>query len=186
MAAGSDASSCGNAARTRSTVAMMFAPGLRKTTTRTAGLPLARPPERMSSTESCTSATSDRRNGAPFCQATMIGRYCSATWSWSSVSICRTLSPVTSRPVGRRTFVAASVCRTSSSPTLCRLSACGFSSTRTAGSELPPTNTWPTPSTRDSRCCMMLDAASYICPVSMLSEVSAMMTMGASAGFTLR
>ena len=44
--------SSGNAARTRSTVAMMFAPGCRKTMIRTAGLPPDSPILRMSSTES--------------------------------------------------------------------------------------------------------------------------------------
>ena len=45
---------------------MMLAPGWRKTMTRTAGLPLATPPARTSSTESVTVATSDRRSAPPF------------------------------------------------------------------------------------------------------------------------
>ena len=57
---------------------------------------------------------------------------------------------------------------------------------RTAGSALPPTVTCPTPSTWDSRCARMVDAASYICPRDSVGEVSARMTIGASAGFTLR
>ena len=61
-----EALSCGSAAYTRSTVAMMFAPGWRDTIISTAGLPLERPTTRMSSTESCTSATSPSRTGAPF------------------------------------------------------------------------------------------------------------------------
>ncbi len=76
IAAGSDASSCGSAARTRSTVAMTFAPGLRKITTRIAGWPFEMPPARTSSTESTTSATSESWSGAPFSQATTMGRYC--------------------------------------------------------------------------------------------------------------
>ena len=40
----------------------------------------------------------------------------------------------------------------------------GLSSTRTAGNELPPTVTWPTPCTCDSFCARMVEAASYICP----------------------
>ena len=62
----------------------------------------------------------------------------------------------------------------------------GFSSTRTAGSALPPTNTWPTPSTCESFCCRIDAAASYMRAVSTVSEVSARMRMGASAGLTLR
>ena len=65
MAGEMEACSCGKAARTRSTVAMMFAPGWRKTMIRTAGFPLARPMLRMSSTESDTLATSPSRTGAP-------------------------------------------------------------------------------------------------------------------------
>ncbi len=63
---------------------------------------------------------------------------------------------------------------------------CGLSSTRTAGSELPPTCTWPTPSTWDSFCATMVDAASYICPCVIVSDVSARIMIGASAGLTLR
>ena len=66
------------------------------------------------------------------------------------------------------------------------LSAVGFSSTRTAGSELPPTLTWPTPSTWDSFWARMVEAASYIWPRVMLFEVSARIMIGASAGFTFR
>ena len=62
----------------------------------------------------------------------------------------------------------------------------GLSSTRTAGSELPPTVTWPTPRTCESFCATMVDAASYICPRLMVSEVSVITMIGASAGFTLR
>ena len=87
IAAGNEAWTCGNAARTLSTVAMTFAPGLRKTTTSTAGWPLESPPARRSSTESRTSATSESCSGAPFSQATTMGRYCSALCSWSLVSI---------------------------------------------------------------------------------------------------
>ena len=47
-------------------------------------------------------------------------------------------------------------------PARCRIGTArsGLSSTRTAGSELPPTSTSPTPSTCDSFCCSMLEAAS--------------------------
>ena len=62
---GMEAWSCGSRARTRSTVWMMFAPGCRNTMISTAGLPFANPTLRVSSTESCTSATSPSRTAAP-------------------------------------------------------------------------------------------------------------------------
>ncbi len=65
-------------------------------------------------------------------------------------------------------------------------SAAGLSSTRTPGSALPPTITWPTPRTCASFWAMMVDAASYIWPLLSTSEVRASMKMGESAGFTLR
>ena len=76
--------------------------------------------------------------------------------------------------------------RTSSTPMPYLLSAVGLSSTRTAGSELPPTVTCPTPSTCDSFCARIVDAASYIWPCVIVSDVSARIMIGASAGFTLR
>ena len=43
MAGGMVARNCGSRARTRSTVSIMFAPGCRKTMTRTAGRPVREP-----------------------------------------------------------------------------------------------------------------------------------------------
>ena len=57
---------------------------------------------------------------------------------------------------------------------------------RTPGSALPPTTTWPTPRICDSFCAMMVEAASYMSPLSSILEVSAIMKIGASAGLTLR
>jgi hypothetical protein len=62
---GMSAWSCGSSAMMRSTVSMMLAPGCRKMTTMTAGLRLAFPAVRVSSTESSTRATSDSRTAAP-------------------------------------------------------------------------------------------------------------------------
>ena len=64
-------------------------------------------------------------------------------------------------------------------------SALGFNSTRTAGSELPPICTWPMPFTWLSFCARIVSAASYICPAVSVAEVSARMSTGASAVFTL-
>ena len=57
----------------------------------------------------------------------------------------------------------------------------GLSSTRTPGSELPPTNT-----SCASFCCRIVEATSYMRPVSTTVEVRARIMMGASAGLTLR
>ena len=86
----------------------------------------------------------------------------------------------------RTSLAAASAVRTSSTPMPYLLSAGGFSSTRTAGSELPPTVTWPTPSICESFWARIVDAASYICPCVIVSDVSARIMIGASAGLTLR
>ena len=58
--------------------------------------------------------------------------------------------------------------RCAPAPGRCRTcsDASGFSSMRTPGSALPPTITWPTPLTCDSFCAMMVEAASYIWPLS--------------------
>ena len=65
-------------------------------------------------------------------------------------------------------------------------SALGFSSTRTAGSELPPICTWPMPLTCESFCDRMVSAASYSWPGVRVREVRVRMRTGESAGFTLR
>ena len=69
------ACSCGMRDRTRSTVPMMFAPGWRKRTSEMAGLPLTDPALLMFSTESTTSATSERMTGFPSRDATISERY---------------------------------------------------------------------------------------------------------------
>ena len=61
----------------------------------------------------------------------------------------------------------------------------GLISTRTAGREAPLTVTWPMPFTCASFSPRMVEAMSYIWPRSKVSEVSAMIMMGASAGLYL-
>jgi len=90
---------------------------------------------------------------------------------------------VTDGPSGAEEFTAA---LTWSKPSPCAFSCSGFASMRTAGGAEPPTNTWPTPSTCDSRCASTESAMSYTRGVSSVSEVSARIMIGASAGFTLR
>ena len=80
----------------------------------------------------------------------------------------------------------ARVERTSSREMPLLFSESGLSSTRTAGSELPPTVTWPTPATWESFWLNTVEARSYSSPKDKLGEVSPMTIMGESAGFIFR
>ena len=73
-----------------------------------------------------------------------------------------------------------------SNPTPSLLSSIGLTSARTAGGAEPYMNTWPTPFTCDSFCDRIESAASYICATGTVSEVSARIRIGASAGLILR
>ena len=55
---------------------------------------------------------------------------------------------------------------------------------RTAGLMPPSTDTWPTPDTEASRCAISVSARSESARRGMVSEVSARVTIGASAGFS--
>jgi len=74
ISGGIAACSSGMAARMRSTVAMMLAPGCRLIISNTEGLPLVSAALRRSCAPSWTSATSDRRSALPLFQATISGR----------------------------------------------------------------------------------------------------------------
>ncbi len=89
-------------------------------------------------------------------------------------------------PLGRRTLPLAMVWRTSSSDTPYCSSCCGCSSTRTAGSELPPTWISPTPDTCDSFCARMVEPMSYSSALSSTSDVSESTMIGAWDGLILR
>ena len=71
IAAGMEALNWGIKAVTRSTVSIILALGCRLIISRMARLPLAIPKLRTSCTESVTSATSDKRTGAPLFQDTI-------------------------------------------------------------------------------------------------------------------
>ena len=145
-----------------STVSMMFAPGWRKTMMRIAGLPFARPVVLTSSTESVTLAMSESRRAAPFLYETTSGSYWAALKSWSVDEMDQIRSPRPMSPFGRFVFTLKRNVLTSSRPRPVRERAIGFTSTRTAGSAPPPTNTWPTPGTCASFCWRTEDARSYI------------------------
>jgi hypothetical protein len=104
----------GRRSRTRSTVSMMFAPGWRNITRRTAGWPLARPIVRRSSTESTTLATSRRRTAAPSWKLRTRSPYSRALNSWSVVPIPHALPAPETAPLGRLALAAASAMRTCS------------------------------------------------------------------------
>ena len=94
----------------------------------------------------------------------MSGIYSLALRAWSLAYICQLRSPLSTMPLGRLALVAPIALLTSSSPIPYLFSAIGFNSTRTAGSELPPTVTCPMPDTCENFCASMVDAASYIWP----------------------
>ena len=87
MAEGSDARSCGRSCLTRSTTAMMFAPGWRWMFRITAGTSFIQAACFRFSVSSMTLAMSERWMGEPFLYATTSGRYCSEDRSWSLAPI---------------------------------------------------------------------------------------------------
>src|ERR1700683_5030376 len=89
-------------------------------------------------------------------------------------------------PLASFAVCAAIALRTFSSPSPYAKSWVGLMLMRTAGAELPPTDTWPTPVICDSLCSKIVEAASYMAGGGSLSGVSAEIMIGASAGFTLR
>jgi len=78
MAPGIAPASSGSRPRTPSTVSMMLAPGCRKITSSTEGLPFASPVVRTFSTESSIWATSLSRTGRPDRKAMITGAYSEA------------------------------------------------------------------------------------------------------------
>ena len=88
------------------------------------------------------------------------GLYSAAVFAWSFAPICQWLASSSSAPFGRFAFVAWIVVRICAVLMPYLFKAAGFNSTRTAGSELPPTLTCPTPSICDSFCASTVEAAS--------------------------
>ncbi|CFU09182.1 Uncharacterised protein [Bordetella pertussis] len=96
-------------------------------------------------------------------------------WYWSFSTM----------PLGRLALALDSAWRTSSSDTPRLASAPGMRLTRTAGSELPPTVTSPTPFTWASFCATMVEARSYSLPWPSVAEVMASVMIGAADGLAL-
>ncbi len=145
MPAGMLVASCGSIALIVSTISTVLAPGWLITAIDTAGLPAEEPALRKSCTESLTSATSRKRIGASLRQATIKSRYSAAVLAWSLTWICHCLPPSSMTPLGWFALAFASASRRLSKLTPSRFKASGLTSTRTAGSALPLTLTWPTP-----------------------------------------
>ena len=114
------------------------------------------------------------------------GWYSAAFRIWSVVLIEKVRRESENSPFGRFAFMAARAVCTSSRFRSRLFKSVGLTSTRTAGSELPPTNTWPTPWTCASFWARMDEATSYILPFVARSDVRSRIRIGASAGFTLR
>ena len=89
-------------------------------------------------------------------------------------------------PVASVTLALRMAVNTSCAARLAARSAPGFSRTRTAGFSAPLICTWLTPSSWDRRWARMVSAASYTWPGDSVSDVSARVRMGASAGLNLR
>ncbi len=106
--------------------------------------------------------------------------------AWSLAAICQWRSGPSMNPLGRLTLVAEMALRTIAVLMPWRLSAVGLRSTRTAGSELPPIVTCPTPSTCEIVCASTVEAASYIWPRLSVAEVMLRIITGASEGLALR
>mgnify|MGYP003693835103 CR=1 FL=1 len=108
-----------------------------------------------------TSATSDRRTGEPLRQATMrsliLGGDARLVVGVDLVAPVADLERALGRVgVGRRQRCPHAFQADAGTST----ALVGLISTRTAGSELPPRVTWPTPVTWLSFCCRTLEAAS--------------------------
>lgn len=106
--------------------------------------------------------------------------------NWSLASTCQCLSSFSTAPLGPLLLAAAMAVRTLSRDSPYWLMASGLRSTRTAGSELPPMLTCPTPCTCDSFGASTVEARSYISPRLWVSEVRVRTMIGMSEGLALR
>ena len=177
------------ASRMRSTVSMMLAPGWRKMMRSDRGSPL-----RNRAGAQVFDGVDARRPRRPDGRARRCARRRSAARtprrrsSWSrGVDLPGAVGRRASWPLGRLALALARTARTSLEADAVAVERVGLSSTRTAGSELPPTN--------DLSDAFDLRRASAAgswrrrrtsAPVSTVVEVSARIMIGASAGFTLR
>ena len=137
------------------------------------------------SAPSITSATSDKRIGAPLRYAMIIERYSSADLSWSLASMVDARIGPSKLPFAPLVFAFEIDVRTSSRLKFCAASARGFTWMRTAGRCPPLMLTRPTPGTWESFCARRVSARSSTFGSGSVFDVSASVTIGASAGFTL-
>ena len=205
IACGIDARSWGNSFLMLSVTSMMLAPGWRWTLTMIArrsrapgaagaraadggpcaalaSLTPAQPASWAFSTPSITLATSDSRTGAPFLYAMISGRKLAALASWSLVASAQSWRGPSRLPLGWLTLAAAIASRTSSSVRPVPASATGSTWTRTAGFWPPPIVTRPTPATWEIFCASTESAKSSTSASGRVSDVTARVRIGWSAG----
>ncbi len=177
--------SWGNSSFTASATLITLAPGCRWTLTRMARLPPAQPASCAFSTPSTTWPTSARRMGAPFLKARTRGRNEAAWVSWSFVASAKSWRGPSMLPLGWLTLAETRTCRTSSSESPVPARATGSTCTRTAGFCPPLMVTRPTPETCEIFCARMESAASSTLSSGSISELTARVRMGVSAGLDL-
>ncbi len=170
----------------RSTTAMVFAPGCRWTFTITAGVVFIHAAWCTSSTPSTTSATSESRTGAP----SLIGDDERAVGGAGDELIVGADGVRLLRPVERAFRLIGVGGRQSPASSCVRLSpyaasAVGFACTRTAGFCPPLIVTRPTPASCEIFGASRVSASDCTSLSGSTSEVSASVSTGASAGFTL-
>ena len=184
--AGSVAVSCGSSARMRSATSMTLASGWRWTLMRIARSASAQAARKRSSGPSMIRATSLSRSGAPFFQATISDSYWSTVVIWSLASRMVLRTGPSKLPLGRLALAEAiAVCRSASvrpAPASAAASAC----TRIAGRCPPARLTSPTPCTCASFWAMRVSTRSCTRGSGRVSELTASVRIGVSAGLTLR
>ena len=183
---GIQALSCGSSRRMRSTVSITFASADLVTSSRIAGCLSYQAASRVLVGPSVTRATSARVSTAPRPVFSTSRRYCAAREICPFTPIMIARSGPANPPVGSSTLAPLIAFTTSCADSPAAASRSGSRSIRTAGVSAPFRVTLATPFTCDSRCARMVSAASYICAIGRVFEVSARLIIGIAAGLNLR
>jgi len=186
MPAGIHDISCGSSARTRSRVSITFDPADLEIVSRIAGCLPSQAARRVLATPSVTVATSDNWSTAPLPAFSTRRRYCAARVICPFTPIVSACNGPWKPPVGSVTLAAFTALVTSCAESPAAARRTGSRSMRTAGFSAPLTVTLETPSTCDSRWPSTVSAASKMSRTESVSDDSAMVMIGASAGLNLR